>query len=373
MSRTLTVSDLENIALGACLFGGGGGGPISGAQPLIDYMSTQGLSPTLWAIDELPGTLAAGVVAGIGAPDAAVHGPAFTEAPQQAFKQLATTCGSDLQAVLPGETGAMNSIIPALVAAQLGLALVDVDSAGRALPTLDLAAYNLATAPNPLILTNQTADPSSSVQAILNTPTPQGVDALVRGLVTASAFGDMGAFATWQMSVSQLAGASVAGTVTRSLTVGAALQQAMKTGANPLTALQALLPDIVVLANGPISAVKTVENGGFDVSQVIVAQADGSAVTVMAVNENLLAWSSANSQPLAAAPDALAWMTLAGQPLSNADITSSSIGTQVYLLGIPAAAILRTPSLAANFAAELAQIGFLGEAPQLATGAGVRR
>lgn len=180
MPQVLNTTDLENILLGACLLGGGGGGPKSGAQALIDYMSSQGLQTTLYGVTEVPPQIWAGVVAGIGAPDAASHGPAFTEAPQNAFKALALAAGQNLQAVLPGETGAMNSIIPALAAAQLGLPLLDVDSAGRALPTLDLAAYNLATEPTPLILCNQTDTAAQQVLADIRTPTASGADALVR-------------------------------------------------------------------------------------------------------------------------------------------------------------------------------------------------
>lgn len=365
---TLSSTDLQDILVGACLLGGGGGGPMSGAVPLIAYIEAQGLQVQLVELAELPTTGLAGVVAGIGAPDAATHGPAFTEAPRSAFLALGDAMGTELIAVLPGETGAMNSIIPAVVAGQLGLPLVDIDSAGRALPTLELAAYNLAAPPNPLILTNQTDTPENEVLALLETPTPSGADALVRGLVTSPAFGEEGAFATWALTAEELNGASVVGSVSRSLAVGRALRLAKSTGENPVVAVQSVLgPSVVVLAQGPISAVTTTEGGGFDTSQIVVNDVSGVPVTVVAVNENLIAWSSASAAPLAAAPDTLAWLTFAGDPLSNADISTATIGQDVWLLGVPAAAILREPPLAQNFQAELEQVGFFGVATPLPT------
>lgn len=365
-ASTLSSTDLHDILVGACLLGGGGGGPMSGALPLIAYIETHRLQIHLVSPGDLPQSGMAGVVAGIGAPDAATHGPAFTVAPKTALTALSKAVDAPFIAVLPGETGAMNSIIPALVAGQLGLPLVDVDSAGRALPTLNLAAYNLATPPNPLILANQTDDPANAVLAQLNTPTPEGADALVRGLVTASAFGNEGAFATWALPIQKLYGASVSGTVSRSLRVGKALRLAKSTGANPLEAvIQALDGKAVVLAQGAIASVDTVEGGGFDTSHIAIGTGDGADVTVVAVNENLLAWKRTDATPLAAAPDTLAWLTFDGDPLSNADISSKSVGTKVWLLGVPAAPILRSPSLAAGFQAQLSQIGFLGRAPVL--------
>ncbi|THF60948.1 DUF917 domain-containing protein [Pseudothauera rhizosphaerae] len=366
--KTLDSIALHDLLTGAALLGGGGGGPRAGAKPLIDYIEQLGRPVRLNALSELPATLWAGVVAGIGAPAAATHGPAFTTAPRQAFTRLAAASGRQLLAVLPGETGAMNSIIPALVAAQLGLPLVDADSAGRALPTLGLAAYNFAAPPNPLVLANEPAEGTNAVEAVLDTPTPADADALVRGLVETTAFGEEGAFSTWALQIGQLAGACVAGSVSRAIRVGAALRRAKAIGSDPIAAVRdALGGRLVVLASGPITAVATREGGGFDMSRVILHD-DTADVAVIAQNENLLAWRTDKDAPLAAAPDTLAWLTADGEPLSNAEITAQTVGTRVHLLGIPADPLLRREPLAGRFTQLLAQVGFFGNAPVLLWG-----
>lgn len=356
---------LHDLLTGATLLGGGGGGPRAGALPLIARILESGRPVVLSSPSQLPDSLWAGVVAGIGAPDAATHGPAFTSAPQRAFAALAKTAGQRLSAVLPGETGAMNSIIPAMVAAQLGVPLVDADSAGRALPTLGLAAFNLAAPPRPLILANQPGEGVAPVEAVLDAPTPEGTDALVRGLVDSAAFGEEGAFATWALQIGQLDGACVSGSVSRAIRVGAALREARERGSDPLSTLAAALDgQVAVLAGGTIEAVTTSESGGFDMSRVELD--DGTArITVVAQNENLLAWRSDGAAPLAAAPDTLAWLTPEGEPLSNAEISAASVGTRVLLLGIPAAPLLRRAPLAGRFAELLAQVGYFGSARPL--------
>ncbi|MXR38055.1 DUF917 family protein [Neisseriaceae bacterium B2N2-7] len=106
--------------------------------------------------------------------------------------------------------------------------------------------------------------------------------------------------------------------------------------------------------------------------QVTLTTDDGTLVHVLAVNENLIAYAEGCASPLAAAPDTLAWLTEDGHPLSNSEIRpdaalkrSQHLGRRISLLGLPAAPILRTPSLTAGFAAVLAQLDYFGQAPQL--------
>ncbi len=113
--RTLTSTELEQLVLGACLLGGGGGGPLSGAQPLLDYLRRNRLTVTLAGLADLPADTPGAVVAGIGAPNAASQSGDFTEAPLNAFRRYAKLLDTPPGAVLPAEVGAMNSLIPAVV------------------------------------------------------------------------------------------------------------------------------------------------------------------------------------------------------------------------------------------------------------------
>ncbi|RQW26580.1 DUF917 family protein [Rhodobacteraceae bacterium CH30] len=184
--KTLGPAEFEHLAIGACLLGGGGGGPLTGAAPLLDYLRAQGQPVTLIGVDDLPTGIVASAVAGIGAPNAATQSSDFTRAPLQAFQCYASLLAQAPGAVLPAEVGAMNSLIPAVVAAQTGLPLVDADSAGRALPTLNLAAFNLAAPPSPLLLANPPADGSDSISITLSTPSASQTDSLVRANLTAT-------------------------------------------------------------------------------------------------------------------------------------------------------------------------------------------
>lgn len=350
--------------------------------PLLDYLRELGRPVTLAEADDLPADTLAACVAGIGAPNAASHGGDFTAAPLLAFTRYASLLAQAPGAVLPAEIGAMNSLIPAVVAAQTGLPLVDADSAGRALPTLNLAAFNLAAPPSPFLLANQPATGDSGLCITLTAPSAGQTDSLVRANLTAtdddgnSLFGSVGAFSTWALTPGQLARASVMGGVRRALRVGAALKRVQQEGGDAVAAAsQALDGQLVLLAQGEISAVTIDEQGGFDRLQVTLRTDDGTLVHVLAVNENLIAYTEGSAAPLAAAPDALAWLTADGHPLSNSEIRpasaqarSSHLGRRISLLGLPAAPILRTPTLAAGFAKVLAQLGYFGQALQLKAG-----
>ena len=237
--RTLTSTELEQLVLGACLLGGGGGGPLSGAQPLLDYLRRNRLTVTLAGLADLPADTPGSVVAGIGAPNAASQSGDFTEAPLNAFRRYAKLLDTPPGAVLPAEVGAMNSLIPAVVAAQTGLPLIDADSAGRALPTLNLAAFNLAAPPSPLLLANQPAAGQEGVSITLNAANASQTDSLVRANLSAtddtgySLFGSVGAFSTWALTPAQLAHSSVTGSTSRA-TQSAAITTAETTASSSL-------------------------------------------------------------------------------------------------------------------------------------------
>ena len=377
--RTLTSTELEQLVLGACLLGGGGGGPLSGAQPLLDYLRRNRLTVTLAGLADLPADTLGAVVAGIGAPNAASQSGDFTEAPLNAFRRYAKLLDTPPGAVLPAEVGAMNSLIPAVVAAQTGLPLIDADSAGRALPTLNLAAFNLAAPPSPLLLANQPAAGQEGVSITLNAANASQTDSLVRANLSAtddtgySLFGSVGAFSTWALTPAQLAHSSVTGSTSRAIRLGAALRRVQTEGGDAVAAVRTALDgQLTVLAQGTIRAVELSEAGGFDRLQITLAADDGRIVHVLAVNENLIAFAEGSAAPLAAAPDTLAWLTDDGHPLSNSEIrpdtalrASVHLGRRISLLGIPAAPILREPVLASGFSALLAQLGYYGTAPAL--------
>ena len=85
------------------------------------------------------------------------------------------------------------------------------------------------------------------------------------------------------------------------------------------------------------------------------------SVTVVNVNENLIAYSGQSPTVLATAPDLLCYVTEDGQAFSNAEAaTYRDSGTEVALVVVPSSAQMRTTYLLGGFTTVLASVGYYG-------------
>ena len=75
----------------------------------------------------------------------------------EGFQKLANYLGKDkIAGTFPMEAGGVNSMIPIVVAAQLGLPLIDCDGMGRAFPELQMVTFNLDGIPaTPMAITDE--------------------------------------------------------------------------------------------------------------------------------------------------------------------------------------------------------------------------
>ncbi|MCP6675082.1 DUF917 domain-containing protein, partial [Klebsiella pneumoniae] len=86
------------------------------------------------------------MVAYMGAPDAInqVQWPNGPVEAARAAQQRLESQGRKLAYVAAPESGALGVVVASLVAAKLGLAVVDADGAGRAVPSLPMLTYAAA-------------------------------------------------------------------------------------------------------------------------------------------------------------------------------------------------------------------------------------
>src|SRR5699024_9402565 len=59
------------------------------------------------------------------------------------FKELEKRLGTNIAATFPIEAGGINSMLPFVLAARLGLPVVDVDGMGRAFPEIQMTTFYL--------------------------------------------------------------------------------------------------------------------------------------------------------------------------------------------------------------------------------------
>ncbi|HJP79333.1 MAG TPA: DUF917 domain-containing protein [Pseudonocardiaceae bacterium] len=141
--RAITENDLDDIARGAAILGTGGGGDPYIGRLLAAAAVREFGAVTLVPLAEVDDDAVVLPVAMMGAPTVMVEKLPSAEQVGLAARALADYLGRELTHIACAEAGGMNSLIPVIAAAQLGLPLVDADGMGRAFPELQMVLPTL--------------------------------------------------------------------------------------------------------------------------------------------------------------------------------------------------------------------------------------
>ncbi|WP_028228785.1 DUF917 domain-containing protein [Paraburkholderia ferrariae] len=387
MAYELTRDDLEPLLLGAAFFGSGGGGTIESARHLAEKFVAGDYYPTdkvkVVSVDEATDGEAV-MVAYLGAPEAinkATHPDGPVIAVQNVQARLASQ-SRRLAYVMPPESGALGFTVAALVAAKLGLAVIDADGAGRAVPSLPMLTFAAEEIdPRPAFIVSQ-----GGLCVELDVTPRQGnhggkthqrdvsaiVEQMLRPVVADPEFGQFGGLAMWVMTPANLGRATpIRGTLKRALDLGRALQAGDIRSVPQIIGYLAEHCGIAARAisePGTLVSAKVDTSGGFDVGKVAIDAGDHT-YTVIYQNESLLAWDSRRAQPIVLAPDSIAYFVGGeGQSIfSNGDLVQDNgklnpaIGKRpVTLIAWRAEPELQSGLILDSFMELLNSLGYLG-------------
>lgn len=360
---TLTKPQLIDIANGATFLGCGGG------WPRYSALSVLGKFPGDATVDVVSVDQAAQsdkltvMIAYLGAPTAAKGLEDVTGALRAfdlAQDYARTTLDKEIGHVIPVEIGALNTIAPCLVASARGIPVVDGDGAGRAVPSLPMTTFAGQVTPNPMIMTN-----SGAYKVTLSSLAgADQADAMARYLIEDPEFNDIAGLAMWIMNGATLAKAvPIRGTLMLAQGVG----ETLRTAKNPANAVIEYLAlhgrPAFSLFNGTLTGEAETAQGGFDIGQTVFRNtATGEEVVVYDENENLMAWSSTSTQPMALAPDSICYVTEGGMAFSNADVDYYKlVGQEASIIGVRSCTALRNDEgVMASFRSALISLGYAG-------------
>ncbi|MFM0415339.1 S-methyl thiohydantoin desulfurase domain-containing protein [Paraburkholderia aromaticivorans] len=388
MAYELRREDLEPLLLGAAFFGSGGGGTIVSARHLAEHFLKGDYYPTdtvkVVSVDEATEG-AAVMVAYLGAPEA-INSATYPIGPVTAVQNVQKRLASQsvkLAYVMPPESGALGFTVAALVAAKLGLAVIDADGAGRAVPSLPMLTFAAAKIdPRPAFLVSQgglcveldvTPRNDSNGGPTHQRDVSAVVEQMMRPVVADPEFGQFGGLAMWVMNAGDIGRATpIRGTLKRALELGRAVQAGQIGSAQQMIDYLAERCDLAARAistPGELVSAEVDTSGGFDVGKIRI-QTGQRTYTVIYQNESLLAWDSACAQPIVLAPDSVAYFVGGeGQSIfSNGDLVNDdgslnpAIGKRpVTLIAWRAEAELRKPGLILDsFMEQLNKLGYLG-------------
>ncbi|MDP3847270.1 MAG: DUF917 domain-containing protein [Pseudomonas sp.] len=396
MAYELGRIDLEPLLLGGCFFGSGGGGTLLSARHLVAHFRQGDYYPSeririVTVAEAVNGESV--MLAYMGAPEA-IADCMYPDGPVRAIQLVQERLareGRELAYLVPPESGALGFVVACLVAARLGLAVIDADGAGRAVPSLPMLTFAAAqVTPRPAFLVSQTG---LSVELNVTPQETPGkapdyandaaviIEQMMRPIVADPQFGEFGGLAIWIMAPGLLAKAlPIQGTLARALTLGRALQRGQIATAQAMIAFlqqQFGLQAYAISGTGHFESAEVSTAGGFDIGKVHIRDGE-TRISVIYENESLLAWDNLSPQPLSMAPDSIAYFVEGpgNAVLSNGDVVQAdgSISPalqqrRVTLLAWQAEPQLREPGglILWSFMQLLEALGYMG--PYRAVGA----
>ena len=341
----VTESELQKIALGACFLGSGGGGGLKTSSDFIkNYLanlSEDDKNRKLKIVDLKDVTAGQTGIVGayIGAPQKAgdIKCP---DAVCEVINKFGNDKGIDY--IIPGEIGAVSTITACLTAHKMGIPVLNVDGAGRAVPTLDLVTFttNAHVSVNPTILCSEKTDKDPvyhQVKLEISEDTDPGaaskMESLARPVLNMPEFDQKAGLVMWYFEdvtklfkVDHDTYPSVPGTLTFCLKLGGAIQSIQgkkgvfsdikKMFSEKLFLDKSIYPSIKEICHGKLISATTLTAGGFDVGVITIKDEDEAKAEdnsehlykIIFQNESLILWDSDSPIPLVMAPDLISYL-----------------------------------------------------------------
>jgi hypothetical protein len=346
MPRTLDRTDLLDLALGAAFLGTGGGGDPYVGRLMVQRCIDEGLSVTLIDPDELDDDAFVIPTAMMGAPTVLVEKIPSGEEAIHSLRTLERHLGRKATATMPIEIGGINSTIPLVVGARLGLPIVDADGMGRAFPQLEMETFGVYGIPAaPLVVSNEYGE-----SAIILSDDNRTVEWLARGV--AIRMGGCAYIAEYAMTGADVKRTAIPRTLTLAIRIGRCLREAKAAHRNPIEALLELLPRTLysygrVIFTGKIVDLVRETRNGFSLGRMRIAGTDRHVGTmgIEIQNENLVA--RVDGRVRAIVPDLICVMdTETAEPIPTEQLR---YGQRVTVVAVSVPAMMRTPEALAVF------------------------
>jgi|TARA_B100000315_G_scaffold235293_1_gene250089 hypothetical protein len=338
-------TDIQDLARGAALLGAGGGGdPYLGSLLLEAAVAEHG-APRLINVESLADDDLLIPVAMMGAPTVLLEKFPNGGEGKRVLARLEDRIGRRATAIMAAEIGGGNALIPLMLGAQLGLPVVDGDGMGRAFPELHMVTFNIFDVSiSPMAMTDEHGNVVS-----IDGVGGEHVERLARHVIMG--MGGSGMIALYPMNGVQARQATVRGTISMAMEIGAALRNAREAGLDPFEALSDYLRSTPyyqhchALCTGKIVDLQRETRAGFAVGRAIIETHGRSSSTtkIEFQNEHLAAWTDGRLR--ASVPDLICVLDQeTAEPITTEAL---KYGQRVHVMAIGAPPILReTRSLA---------------------------
>ena len=335
--RALQADEIEPLATGAWILGAGGGGsPYDGYLNLRALMAA-GARIDLMAAGELADDDMVAVVSTMGAPLVGQERLADPELSVKPVKALEDYLGRKFRAVMPVEIGGGNGLEPFLVAAGMGIPVVDADAMGRAFPEAQMTSFAIHELPMfPLAL----GDIRENAVIITKAASWKWMERLSRAICTA--LGSTAPTCKAPRTGREVKDCAILGSVSRAIARGRTVHAARARHDDPVAAVLAAEGGRL-LFSGKIVDVDRRATAGFLRGTARLDGLGGSAGSSFEVafqNEYLIG--KLDNRPIVMVPDIICLMdSESGEAVGTETLR---YGQRIRVVALPAPDILSSPA-----------------------------
>ncbi len=334
--REITEDDIESLAVGAWILGTGGGG-----NPYLSLLNMRvlyraGKRVQLIDSEELSDDAHVAVIAGMGAPLVGIERLTDHRVFTRAATLMEEHTGRRFDAVMGMEIGGGNGVRPLMVAANLGIPVVDSDTMGRAYPEAQMTSVAVGKLrPCPMTVVDV-----RGLEAIVETvPTWKWAERVGRKIVVE--YGSTASTCQPPRTGAEVKKWGIHGTTTKAIAIGQAVREAQRTHADPVDAILSVEPGRL-LYKGKIVDVERRTTEGFLRGVARLEGMDewrGSALRIEFQNEWIVA--SLDGEPLAMTPDLICVLdSVSGEAVGTETVR---YGQRVTVIALPGPDIFLTP------------------------------
>jgi DUF917 family protein len=327
---------MDDLAVGAAVLGtGGGGNPYIGM--LLAKQAIREFGPvSVVEVDEVPDDALVVPAAMMGAPTVMVEKMPEGGEIIRALESLQEYLGRPITHTVSAEAGGLNSTMPFVVAARMGLPLVDADAMGRAFPEIQMCIPTIyGVSATPMALADEKGN-----SVIIETIDNHWTERFARSITV-----DMGCtalIALYSLTGAQLKESMIRGTLGLCEELGRTIRESRAAHRDPIAAILERLSGFR-LFGGKIADVQRRTEAGFARGEARIEGTGsdaGSTLVLRFQNEHLVALR--DGEVVASVPDLI--MVLSGE--TGEPITTEELryGFRVTVAATPCDPRWRTPA-----------------------------
>ncbi|MGX2947061.1 DUF917 domain-containing protein [Enterococcus alishanensis] len=326
--RYLNEKAVENIAVGAAFLGtGGGGDPYIGKMMALSAIKQHG-SVQLISSEEVTDDDFFIPSAMMGAPSVLIEKFPKGDEFLRVFQKLSSYLNIEkISGTFPMEAGGVNSMIPIVVAASLGIPIVDCDGMGRAFPELQMTTFNLGgVSSTPMAITDEKGN-----IGISETINNKWTERLAR--VQTVEMGASSLISIYPSNGRQLKDHGIHGIVTLSEKIGEVICSNESEETIKLKNLLDLINGVELFQGKIMDVIRNVKNG-FNLGEAMLEglhENTGSSMKISFQNENLIA--EKNGEVVAMTPDLICMVDL--ETLMPVTTETLKYGKRIRVIALP--------------------------------------